>query len=101
MEQATQKQIEYAKRLGIETPEKYDKQALRGLIDVKLKEQPVREQKTQPGAFKSEKSYHLTPEQIRTNALNAALKYIISQELKATPDQVLMFADLFYPYLIK
>jgi len=46
MEQATEKQIAFAKKLGIEDPEKYDKQALRGLIDVKIGEQD-KPQKTQ------------------------------------------------------
>jgi hypothetical protein len=77
MEQATPKQIEFAKKLGIENPEKYDKQALRGLIDVKVKEQGGNQEKTYQGAskqeFKQSKGYHLTPEQVKTNALMAAL----------------------------
>jgi len=44
MEQATEKQIGFAKKLGIENPEKYDKQALRGLIDVKIGEQDKTQQ---------------------------------------------------------
>ena len=77
MEPATQKQIEFAKRLGIENPEKYDKQALRGLIDVKVGEQKPRQpENVQPEAPKSEgKVYHLTPEQVRTNALEAAQRW--------------------------
>ena len=39
MEQASEKQIGYAQKLGIENPSQYDKQALRGLIDVALKKQ--------------------------------------------------------------
>lgn len=78
MEQATQKQIKFAENLGIEAPEKYDKAALRGLIDVKLKERdgfkPKEQEKTQPEAPKSEKTYHLTPEQVRFNALDIALR---------------------------
>lgn len=76
MEPATQKQIEFARKLGIENPEKYDKQALRGLIDVKIGEQSKAPVKAQPEAFKgSEKTYHLTPEQIKTNALEAAQRW--------------------------
>lgn len=74
MEQATPKQIEFAKQLGIDNPEKYDKQALRGLIDVKLGERDKGKGKTQPEAPKAEKSYHLTPEQVRYNALDIALR---------------------------
>ena len=79
MEPATQKQIEFAKRLGIENPEKYDKQALRGLIDVKIGERPKQTEKTQPEASftpkSSDKTYHLTPEQVKTNALEAAQRW--------------------------
>lgn len=84
MEQATQKQIEFAKKLGIKTPEKYDKQALRGLIDVKLKEghnpdgavqYPILLGKESENGSKQAKGYHLTDEQIRTNALEAAQRW--------------------------
>jgi len=74
MEQATPKQIEFANQLGIEAPEKYDKAALRGLIDVKLGERDKNKPKTQPEAPKGEKSYHLTPEQVKYNALDIALR---------------------------
>lgn len=39
-EQATEKQIAYAKKLGIENPEQFSKQALRELIDQKLGNKP-------------------------------------------------------------
>jgi len=88
MEPATEKQINFARKLGIENPEMYDKQALRGLIDVKTKGNPNPAPRTQPEASKpssdpytgymeakNAKSYHLTPEQVKTNALEAAQRW--------------------------
>ena len=81
MEPATEKQINFARKLGIENPEMYDKQALRGLIDVKTQNRPNQVPKAQPEASKPEnkdftgKSYHLTPEQVKTNALEAAQRW--------------------------
>jgi hypothetical protein len=41
MEQATEKQIKYAKVLGIANPEKYSKIALKELISTKLEDSPA------------------------------------------------------------
>src|SRR3990167_4231255 len=101
MEQATEKQLKFASALGIENPEKYDKQALRGLIDVKLsekgKEEPKQTEKvvqSSSGAFSDSKGkeYHLTPEQVRTNALELTSKLFGStddfQKFWATVDVI-------------
>ena len=74
MEPATPKQIEFAKQLGLVNAERYDKQTLRGMIDVRLSERDADKPKTQPEAPKGEKSYHLTPEQVKYNALDIALR---------------------------
>ena len=64
-------------------------------------ENAAKPQIVQPQASSAAKGYHLTPEQVRTNALNAALEYVKTQGLKSTPEEVLRFAELFYPYLVK
>ena len=107
MEQATQKQIEFAKKLGIENPEKYDKQALRGLIDVKVQEQPKKvSQDSSKGEYNSNKNqireYHLTPEQIRTNACDLALNACdLALKNGITPENPTFWTlvDEFYNYL--
>ena len=45
MEEATEKQIKFAKQLGIETPEKFSKMALKELIADKVDEKPAAPQK--------------------------------------------------------
>ena len=91
MEPATQKQIEFARKLGIESPEKYDKQAIRGLIDVKIADRDKgKPEKMQPEAPKGpERTYHLTPEQVRTNALEAAQRWY--PELQDSEDEIKSF----------
>ncbi len=59
MTEATEKQINYAKALGINDPEKYDKETLIGLIDVAKKEKATFEKDvakpgTDSGEVKSE-----------------------------------------------
>ena len=74
MEEATEKQIDFAKKLGIETPEKFDKQVLSALIDAKVKDQPKKEKAGAPAVKSEVKGYHLTPEQVRYNALDIVLR---------------------------
>jgi hypothetical protein len=74
MTEATQKQIEFAQKLGIESPQSFTKEALRELIDKKIAERDKDKPKSAENAPRSEKTYHLTPEQVRYNALDIALR---------------------------
>jgi len=56
-------------------------------------------QKVQPEAPKQAKSYHLTDEAIRSNALDSAIHYIISQTLQITPEQAVKMAKIFEVYI--
>ena len=87
-EEATEAQIRFAYTLGIPEPASFSKQSLRELIDnsLKLKEakkngngdvkkveaEVVQPFKTQPAGSKRE--FHLSPEQVRTNALDMAIR---------------------------
>jgi hypothetical protein len=51
MEQATEKQIYFAKKLGIENPENFSKMALKELIQGKVEGNPQYQQKAQPQAY--------------------------------------------------
>ncbi len=99
-ERATEKQINFAKKLGIETPDRFTKHNLRSIIDAKVKESsgngeqkyaaphtegygaPVekiftnkeRIEAIREGIVK-QKEYHLSPEQVRSNALACAIQY--------------------------
>jgi len=101
MTQATEKQIGFAQKLGIENPAQYSKETLRELIDraVKITPKPAESWKTQPEAPKQAKSYHLTDEAIRSNALDSAIHYIISQTLQTTPEQAVKMAKIFEEYI--
>ena len=72
--EATPKQIEFARKLGIEKPENFTKEALREIIDQKVAQRPAEAPKTYQKDPESVKSYHLTDEQIRTNACELAFK---------------------------
>ena len=81
MDDPTEKQLKFAKSLGIEKPEGFSKQALKEIISKKLEGQgkkteavtPKEPEKTYPYASKRE--FHLSPEQVRTNALDLAIKW--------------------------
>ena len=51
MEQATEKQIYFAKKLGIDNPENFSKMALKELIQGKVEGNPQYQQKAQPQAY--------------------------------------------------
>jgi len=101
MTEATEKQIKFAKTLGITEPEQYSKETLRELIDKKVgkaESKPEETEKTQPQAFKRE--YHLTPEQVRTNALNSAITcWPMIFTTKPTPDELIKLAKILEEYL--
>ena|SRR3990167_6904296 len=48
MTQATEKQINFAKILGIEEPEQYNLETLKGMIDAKLKVREAKKAQPQP-----------------------------------------------------
>ncbi len=93
-ERATEKQIEFAKKLGISGTERLTKHTVRELIKAKLEEGNGEQKYVKPhtegyGApvekvsnveWKSEvkttKEYHLSPEQVRSNALACAIEAI-------------------------
>ena len=99
VEEATEKQIKFATTLGIPNPHEFSKQALRELIDKKVnagtKDTP-KPQKVAQNAPKHE--FHLTPEQVRTNALNAALQYV-KDFGNEKEDDLLKVADGFEAYI--
>ena len=91
--QATEKQISFAKTLGISSPEKYSKQDLRLKIDRQISgkkqfednlknpgnemEEPETYRPGEPEKTPQEayiKEFHLSPEQVNTNALMAAIE---------------------------
>ena len=106
-ERATEKQIEFAKKLGIQGTERLTKHTVRELIKAKLEEgngdqkyskagytpsttdaveytskfgAPVEkvpytiEHEGSPPPLKTTKEYHLSPEQVRSNALASAIE---------------------------
>lgn len=54
MTEATEKQINFAKQLGIKNPENFTKEALKPMIDEKLKERDAGKQKAQPEPSKAQ-----------------------------------------------
>ena len=109
VEEATEAQIKFANQLGIQNPASFSKAALRELIDMNLKQKNgsgnigdgeqivdapiVQPGKTQPTSPKRE--FHLSPEQVRTNALNAAITH---SEIKNV-ENTLKLAAIFEEYL--
>lgn len=79
MEEPSEKQIAFAKKLGIDNPEQFTKKALSELISKKADKQPEKTEKIDekyPVAQEyPKKGYHLTPEQVRTNAMEFAFKW--------------------------
>lgn len=110
---ATYKQIEFAKKLGIENPQDYSLGDLRTLINdkvVKTEEgngdvpvvKPGSVEYTSRGSDKVEQSkpvkeFHLSPEQVNTNALNAAIEALKAgfngQVLKDLPEIARKFKE--------
>ncbi len=86
-EQATEKQIKYAKKLGIKAPWEYSKEDLRVKIQAVLDEQDKQENENEkvpvviPGKPEKKaenglkREFHLSPEQVNTNALQLALEW--------------------------
>ena len=82
MTEATEKQINYAKKLGIENANQYSKEVLREMIDIRapknkeeFKPEDVTDEYAKPAEKASEGKYHLSPEQVRTNALEAVQRH--------------------------
>jgi len=105
-EQATEKQIKFAKHLGIQNPETFSKQTLREIIDnalggAKKEEVPVvrpgEAPKTQPEA--PEREFHLSPEQVNTNALNCAINVHVNAKVAYSPEQIIDMAKIFKEYI--
>ena len=107
-EQPSEKQIKYAMFLKIENPSSCSKAELRKLIDEKLNEdesKPKEEVKTSQSGSKQELScstrsgtYHLTPEQVRSNALNCAI--LVKDKFYKNQDMDLMgLAKTFEAYI--
>lgn len=97
----TEKQIKFAKSLKIDAPEQYSKETLTELINKKVekaKPEPTETEKTQPDASKRE--YHLSIEQVRTNALNAAFSFAtLIKADKTSIDSIISIAAAFEAYL--
>jgi len=75
MTDPTVKQIKFAKSLGLKDPEDFTKEELRALIDKKLgKDDPNPKKQEKPSQDGSKREFHLSPEQVRTNALMAAIE---------------------------
>jgi len=79
-EKATEKQIEFALKLGIKAPEQYSKGTLRELIDKaktekfgKAEEKPILTEK--PGQKAPYGVFHLSPEEVRCRALEMAMQF--------------------------
>ena len=92
MEQPSEKQIKYAQFLGIETPWEYSKQDLRAKIEEKVEGQKKTDEEMsnpvtyRPGEPKKVaqkapmKEFHLSPEQVNTNALDLAVRWLEKHE---------------------
>ena len=90
MEQATEKQIGFAKKLGIDKPEQYDKQALRGLIDVELKKQKPEEKVEVVKPYEQDGSKHATMYVSYAKDIFLGLLNSITREGAARPADDLM-----------
>ena len=95
--EATQKQIEFAKSLGIKNAEQFSKEALKELISQNLSAKDTTKPEKTPQKA-PESKYHLTPEQVRSNALMAAFRHIelFGNEQEA---ELLKIADNFERYI--
>ena len=96
-ELATEAQIKYMKGLGINVFPNMTKSTAKELISSKLAEngesKPAEAVKTQPQG--SKKEFHLSPEQVRTNAIDIALRMGAAEDER----QLIELAQTFEEYL--
>lgn len=80
-EKATEKQIEFAKKLGIKNPETYSKGTIRELIDKAIAEREGKKPEDKVEIVKmnepkaSNGGFHLSPEEVRCRALEMAFSF--------------------------
>jgi hypothetical protein len=98
-ELASDKQINYMKKLGIKAEAGITKAEASKLIDGKVGGKKSSENGFKSGFGASGKEIKLTEESIRIGALNAAVGYMASQDLKSIPAQVIEFAKQFESYI--
>ena len=94
MTEATEKQVKFATSLGIDNPIQYSKEALKELIAIEVdkREDKIDSTPQKPGKVvetSPKGGYHLTPEQVNTNALEIAINFNALIENKPTIGDVI------------
>ena len=107
MTEATEKQINFAKQLGIKAPENFTKEILRELIDkTKNERDKIKNiEKAQPEIPKEQilpikQEYHLSIEECRARALESAIESIKLIDPNEKPS-ILVLANKFLEFILE